>query len=118
MKRNKIIQTLGHEKILNLLNEASDSKFVGIDDPEDLDLALPMYNLLEYISNYSNTTGSLWFYSKNETANLNNATSTDDDNFKCFKYKTQLIGNKTAANGILDNATISVSLKHLSNFWR
>ena len=37
-----------------------------IDDAEDLDLTLAMYNLIEYSSNYSGTTGSLWFYSKDE----------------------------------------------------
>ena len=35
-----------------------------IDEAENLDLVMPMYNLIEYSSNYSETTGSLWFYSK------------------------------------------------------
>ena len=35
-----------------------------IDDAEDFHLVVPMYNLTEYNSNYSETTGSLWFYSK------------------------------------------------------
>ena len=30
-----------------------------------------MYNLLGYNSNYSDTTGSLWFYSKNSPTNFN-----------------------------------------------
>ena len=30
-----------------------------------------MYNLLEYSSNYSNMTGTLWFYSKDEATNFN-----------------------------------------------
>ena len=34
------------------------------DDAEDLYLVIPMYNLIEHSSNYSKTTGSLWFYSK------------------------------------------------------
>ena len=33
-----------------------------IDDAEDLDLVMPMYNLIEYSSNCSETTGSLWLY--------------------------------------------------------
>ena len=33
-----------------------------IDDAEDLDLDIPMYNLIEYSSNYSETTESLKFY--------------------------------------------------------
>ena len=36
----------------------------AIDDAEDLDLVIPIYNLIEYSSNYSEATGSLWFYSK------------------------------------------------------
>ena len=36
-----------------------------MDDAEDLDLVISMYNLLECSLNYSNTIGSLWFYSKN-----------------------------------------------------
>ena len=34
-------------------------------------LVISMYNLLEYSSNYSNTTGSLWFYSRDEATNFN-----------------------------------------------
>ena len=40
-----------------------------IDDAEDLDLTLTMYNLIEYSSNYSGTAGSLWFCSKDEITN-------------------------------------------------
>ena len=40
------------------------------DDSEDIDFVMPLYNLLEYSSNYSNTTGSLWFYSKDEVTNF------------------------------------------------
>ena len=39
-------------------------------DAEDLHLFLPMYNLIEYSSNHSETTGSLWFYSKDEATNI------------------------------------------------
>ena len=37
-----------------------------IGDAEDLDLVMVTYNLLEYSSNYSHTTGILWIYSKDE----------------------------------------------------
>ena len=33
-----------------------------IDNAEDLDVVMPMYNLLEYSKNYSKTTGSFWNY--------------------------------------------------------
>ena len=42
-----------------------------------------MCNLIGYNSNYSQTTGSLWFYSKNE-ANDFNADIANTDNFKSF----------------------------------
>ena len=60
-----------------------------ISDAEDLDLVMPMYNLLEYISNYSDTTCSLWFYSKGETTNFN-ADIEINAAFKSFMYKTKL----------------------------
>ena len=42
-----------------------------IGDAEDLELVMPMYNLLEYSLNYSDKKGSLWFYSKYEATNFN-----------------------------------------------
>ena len=35
-------------------------------DTEDLDIVMPMYNLLEYTKNYSMTSGSLWDYYRDE----------------------------------------------------
>ena len=86
-----------------------------IDDVKDLDLAMLMHNLLEYSSNYSCTTVGLWFYSKDEATDFNNAIA-DTNDFKTVKYKTKLI-ESTATTGVLENATIVVSSKCLSNFW-
>ena len=41
-----------------------------MDDAENLDLVMPTYNLIEYSSNYSKTTESLLFYSKDESTNF------------------------------------------------
>ena len=57
-----------------------------IDHAEYLDLVMLTYHLIEYSSNYSENTGSLWFYSKDEATNFN-ADIVNDDNFKSFKYK-------------------------------
>ena len=54
-----------------------------IHDAEELFLVIPMYNLIEYSPNYSETTGSLQFYSK-DTGIANN------NNFKFFEYKAKL----------------------------
>ena len=35
---------------------------VLIDNAKDLDVVMPMYNLIEYSKNYRKTTGSLWNY--------------------------------------------------------
>ena len=84
---------------------------------------MPIYNLIEYSSNYSEAIRSLWFYSKDEATNFNTDTANTDD-FKSLKYKAKLLGNtegRLAPNntsGILKNAAIAVPLKHLSNFWR
>ena len=94
-----------------------------IDDAEDLNLAMPVYNVLEHSPNYSETTGSLWFYSKDEATNFN-ADISGTDNFKSLKYNTKLLENTIAeptqknANGILKNEAIALPLKYLSNFWR
>ena len=61
-----------------------------MDDAEDLDLVMAMYSLIEYSSNYVDTTGSLWFYSKDEAANIN-ADIANSNGFKSFKYKAKLL---------------------------
>ena len=37
-----------------------------IDNAEDLDIVMPIYNLLEYSDNYCMTSGSLWNYYRDE----------------------------------------------------
>ena len=52
---------------------------------------MSMYNQLVYNSDYSEITGSLWFYSNDETTNI--AAGIEGNNTsKSFKYKTKLIG--------------------------
>ena len=57
--------------------------------------------------------------SEDEVINLT-ADIANDDNFKCVKCKTKLLGNTATggAYGILINAAIAVLLKYLSIFWR
>ena len=51
---------------------------------------MPMYNLLEYSSDYSDTKGSLWFYSKDEVTTLN-ADIGNNNASKSFEYKVNLL---------------------------
>ena len=91
------------------------------DDAEDLDLFMLMYNLIEYSSNHSETIGSLWFHSKDGATNFS-ANIANNDNYKSFEYETKLLENIKAqpapnnANGIPENAAITVSLKYLTSF--
>ena len=62
---------------------------------------MPMYNLLEYSDNYSDSTGSLYQFKRDESpmndlGNLNNVAS---DNSTSFKYKASLLGKTTDADG-------------------
>ena len=58
---------------------------------------MSMYNLTEYSDNYSDNSGSLWNFKRDET--VNNAKVTNDDNAPSFKYKANRMGN-TENNGI------------------
>ena len=77
---------------------------------QDTDIVMPMYNLIEYSDNCSNTSRSLWSYYKDvPNDNL--------DNSKSFKYKVKITG-KTPADDNTKDVEILVPLKYLSNFWR
>ena len=62
-----------------------------IDNAQDIDIVMPMYNLIKYSDNYSKTSGSLWQYYKDEP-NDNSA------NPESFKSKVSITGN-THADG-------------------
>ena len=118
-KRNKSVAFRNNTPFINCISKI---KNVLIDNAEDLDVVMPMYNLLGYSKNYRKTTDSLWNYYSNEPSDPLSS------NFKSFKYKTSITGN-TYGIGLVDtvydtrkvgkNETeIAVPLKHLSNLWR
>ena len=113
-----------------------------IEDADDLDIVMSMYNLLEYSKNYRKTIGSLYNYYRDELSN-----NADDDNFdnikvvnsNTFKYKIKIIGNTYDVDaripnpdgaGQIDNpiynvnkngtqkVELAIPLKYLGNFWR
>ena len=80
---------------------------------------MPMYNLIEYSDNYSDTSGNLWQFKRDEIPadyaywNIVNSQS--------FKYKAALVGKTSDVdngNSFVKNTKIVVPLKYLSNFWR
>ena len=62
-----------------------------IDEADFINITMPMYNLIKYSDNYSDSSGSLWDFKRDEI--VDNANMTNDDNVPSFKYKANLIGN-------------------------
>ena len=94
-----------------------------VENVEDLDIVIPMYNLLEYSKNYEKTSGSLFNYYKNEPSKTtigagNNAINISIRNSKSFDYKTEIIGSLDAGEDEKEDITIAIPLKYLGNFWR
>ena len=113
-----------------------------IEDADDLDIVMPMYNLLEYSKNYRKTIGLLYNYYRdelNDDANLNNFANNNVVSSNSFQYKNKIIGNMynvdstiipasggarvanpnyDANNSGKKNVELAIPLKYLGNFWR
>ena len=78
---------------------------------------MPIYNLIEYSDNYSETSGSLWQHYRDEPALTDPGVA---DNFSgnsaSFKFKQKITGS--TENDGTKVVQIMVPLKYLSNFWR
>ena len=88
-----------------LTNCISKINGVKIDNAEDLDVVMPMYNLLEYSKNYRKITGSLLNYYRNEPSN---PLSSDSES---FKYKMSITGKTPENNDSLTNVRLVIPLK-------
>ena len=79
---------------------------------------MAMCNLIEYSDNYSDTSGSLWQFKRDEQGvNNGNPISTNADNSSSFKYKSSFFRSLTdAGNAVFKDVKIAVPLKYLSNF--
>ena len=81
-----------------------------IDNAQDIDIVMLLYNLIEYSDSYSKTPGSLYQCYKDE--HNNNIADSES-----FKSKIKITG-KTPDDGNTKDVEIIVPLKYLSNFWR
>ena len=91
-----------------------------IDEAEHINITMTMYNLIEYNDNYSDTSGSLWQFQRDEIEGYVGLTVNDKhipNNSSLFKCKSNIIVNRSVA-GTKANIKIAVPLKYLSNFWR
>ena len=85
-----------------------------VDDAQHINIAMPMYNVIEYSDNYSDISGSLWQLKRDEKegdVDLTVDAQHIPNNSLSFKYKSSFI---TGINGV----KIAVQLKYLSNFQR
>ena len=89
----------------NCISEINNTQ---VDNAKDIDIVLPIYNLIEYSDNYAKTSGSLLQYYRDEpNDNLANSDS--------FKFKVKITGKTPAADNEKD-VEIMLPLKYLSNF--
>ena len=96
-----------------------------IDNAEDLDIVMLIYNPLQFSDNYFMKSGSLWNYYRDEVNDDENENDSSNNRInnkktitsKSFEYKTKLIGGAPNENNTL-NAEVVVPLKYLSNCWR
>ena len=75
--------------------------------------------MIEHSDYYSDTSGSLWQFKRNEV--LANNADLSINNSESFKYRAALVGKtKDFANqkSSVKDIKIIVPLKHLSNFWK
>ena len=101
---------------INCISKINDVK---INNAEDLDIVMPMYNLLEYSTNYRKTTGSLWNYYRDEpNSGINGDINYSIMGLKSCDYKWNFIAGGVTQNNLTKNdVKIVAPLKYLSNFW-
>ena len=83
-KRNKKVAFKNNAPFINCISKINGER---IDNAKDLDVVMPMYNLLEYSNNNRKTRGSLWNYYRDEPSN---SLSSDS---KSLKHKTSITWN-------------------------
>ena len=86
---------------------------------ENLDIVMPMYNLIEYSDNYQDSSATLYQYKRDEPPEANAIDDLTVDNSNSFKYKVSSLGNPVVADNIAKRSVkVVVPLKYLSNFFR
>ena len=93
-----VADNVGKEVVFNnwapFIDCISETNNMQIANAKDIDVVMPMYNLIVYVNNYSKTSGSLWQYYRDELA-LNNGAivnfhATNNSVSFTFKQKTHL----------------------------
>ena len=77
-----------------------------VETAENLDIIMPMYNVIEYSDNYADSSGSLYQFKRDESPmnNARNPLNVALDNSESFKYKASLLGKVTDDDGNNDRS--------------
>ena len=90
-----------------------------VDTAENLDIVMPIYNLIEYSDNYQDSSATLYQYNRDEPPEANAFANLTANNSSSFKYKINLLGDRNVVGGIVRlNVQVVVPLKYLSNIFR
>ena len=90
-----------------------------VDTAENLDIAMPMYNLIEYSDNYQDSSATLYQYKRDEPPEANAINDLTTNTSSSFKYKVELLGDPVLDGAIAKkNVKVVLPLKYLSNFFR
>ena len=104
-ERDKGVAFKNWAPFTNCISEINNTQ---VDNAKDIDIVMPMYNLIEYSDNYAKTSESLWQYFRDEP----------DDNLaasESFKSKIKITG-KTPNDDNEKDVEIMVPLKYFSKF--
>ena len=88
-----------------------------IEDADDLDTVMSMYNLLEYRKNYRKTIGSLYNYYRDELSDDTNPDNNQFNNIKVVNSNTFKYKNNANNQSTID-IELAIPLKCLGNVWR
>ena len=66
---------------------------INVDTAENLDIVMPMYNLIEYSDNYQDSSATLYQYKRDEPPEGDPISNLAVDNSSSFKYKVELLGD-------------------------
>ena len=90
-----------------------------VDTAENLDITMPMYNLIEYSDNYQDSSATLYQYKRDEPPEANAINDLTTNTSNSFKYKVELLDNPVLDGNIAKRSVkVVVPLKYLSNFFR
>ena len=89
-----------------------------VDAAENLDITMPMYNLIS--DNYQDSSATLYQYKRDEPPEANAINNLTTDTSSSFKYKVELLGNPVLDddNIVKRSVKVVVPLKYLSNIFR